>query len=103
MCKRFNQRQHSIFAILVILVTRKASSFAQLCKFCISLCVIADEKVHVTLKSLFIKGAFLSSIVKSHTVRFDRDIAERIATLFENLTLVLSLYQSDSFFEIVSY
>nr|RNJ66068.1 MAG: hypothetical protein EDM05_27810 [Leptolyngbya sp. IPPAS B-1204] len=102
MFRRFNQRQRSIFAILIILVPRKASSFAQLCKFCIPFGVIADGKMYTTLKSLFIKGAFLSSIVKSHTVRFDRDMPSELMR-FENLTLVLSLYQNDSLFEIVSY
>lgn len=100
MLEQFNQRRYSFFDILVL---PTVGLFDQLCKFCISYCGMLIEEVGVATKAPFIKSAFLSSIVKSCTVRLNQNAVELCMELLENLTIDLNWYSKCPIFEIVSY
>jgi hypothetical protein len=107
--QQFNQRWHSIFAILVL---QKASSFNQLCGFCISSCEMLVRRTAQSSRKPFVKGAFISSIVESSIVESTfigvvRSITKGFAQLFGSPKLGFNLYRCNPtnviFFDIDSY
>lgn len=77
-------------------VLQKVALFVQLCKFCISINKVLIAERCIPLKDLFIKGAFLSSIVRSDPFWFAQGIPQLVARLFEPFVLVCNLYRGDS-------